>query len=348
MFYRFRLFIAMYVLLSCNRADQQKADEIRQADSVLVTAGNFARAESDMYFASAVKMAGGLGKFHHHRELMDIGHQTVVRTNRDVLYSSIIFDLNADSVTIVLPNPGGRFMSMMAIDEDQYATATVYAPGTYTYSKSSVGTRYVMMAVRTFVNPDDPADMEKARALQDAILVKQRNSGIFEIPAWDSVSQKKVRDSLVLVSATIKDAKGMFGPRGEVDPVRHLIGTATGWGGNAEKDAMYVTTIVHQNDGRTNYKLTVPNVPVDGFWSVSVYNKDGYFERNALEAYSLNNITAKKDADGVVTIWFGGCDGKKTNCIPIFAGWNYWVRLYRPRPEILNGTWKFPEAKQVN
>jgi hypothetical protein len=29
-------------------------------------------------------------------------------------------------------------------------------------------------------------------------------------------------------------------------------------------------------------------------------------------------------------------------------GWNYMVRLYRPRPEILNGTWKFPEAQPVN
>src|SRR4026208_1121061 len=31
------------------------------------------------------------------------------------------------------------------------------------------------------------------------------------------------------------------------------------------------------------------------------------------------------------------------NCIPIVKGWNYTVRLYRPRPEILDGTWKFPE-----
>jgi hypothetical protein len=29
-------------------------------------------------------------------------------------------------------------------------------------------------------------------------------------------------------------------------------------------------------------------------------------------------------------------------------GWNYMVRLYRPRTEILNGTWKFPEAQAVN
>ncbi len=48
------------------------------------------------------------------------------------------------------------------------------------------------------------------------------------------------------------------------------------------------------------------------------------------------------------TIQFGGCDGKIPNCLPIMKGWNYTVRLYRPRAEILNGTWKFPEAKPVS
>jgi len=35
------------------------------------------------------------------------------------------------------------------------------------------------------------------------------------------------------------------------------------------------------------------------------------------------------------------------NCIPVTAGWNYWARLYRPRKQILDGTYKFPEARPV-
>ena len=59
-------------------------------------------------------------------------------------------------------------------------------------------------------------------------------------------------------------------------------------------------------------------------------------------------MTGKKGADGAITIQFGGCDGKIPNCIPIVKGWNYTVRLYRPRAEILDGRWKFPVAQPVD
>jgi hypothetical protein len=137
----------------------------------------------------------------------------------------------------------------------------------------------------------------------------------------------------------------MFGRRGEVDPVRHLIGTAMGFGGNPERDALYLNVTPSRNDGATVYRLSVKDVPVDGFWSISVYDADGHFRRNDRDAYSLNNITAEKSTDGSVAVQFGGCDGGVPNCLPIVKGWNYMVRLYRPRAEILDGRWKFPEAK---
>jgi hypothetical protein len=314
-------------------------------DCIPVTADNFNRAESDMYFANTLKRAGGIGKLDHGREIMLIDKQTVIRANRDTLYSAAVFDLDAGPVTVTMPDASKRFMSMMVIDEDQYAPLVFYGAGSQTITKEQIGTRYVMVGIRTFVDPSDPEDLGKVHALQDAIKISQANSGSWEAPNWDPVSQKKVRDALLVLSSTLPETKRMFGPKSEVDPVRHLIGTATGWGGNPEKDAMYLTVTPSKNDGNTIYKLTTKNVPVDGFWSVSVYNAKGYFEKNQYDAYSLNNITAEKDADGSVTIQFGGCDGKIPNCLPTTPGWNYWVRLYRPKAEILNGSWKFPEAQ---
>jgi hypothetical protein len=258
-----------------------------------------------------------------------------------------VFDLDAGPLTIALPNPGTRFLTMIVIDEDHYVFTVVYGAGTYTITKTQVGTRYALAGIRILVNPNDPKDVAQVHALQDAVSVSQISHGRFEIPDWDPSSHKKVRDALVVLGETIPDWRRAAGRRDEVDQVRHLIVTATGWGLNPDKDAIYLNVTPGRNDGRTVYRLTVKDVPVDGFWSISVYGADGYYHKNDRDAYTLNDVTAKKDADGSVTIQFGGCDGKAVNCLPITPGWNYMVRLYRPRPEILNGTWTFPEAKAV-
>jgi hypothetical protein len=83
-------------------------------------------------------------------------------------------------------------------------------------------------------------------------------------------------------------------------------------------------------------------VPVDAFWSISVYNADGFFEPNDLGSYSVNSITGVRNEDLSITIRFGDHPEEMPNVIPITEGWNYLVRLYRPREEILNGSWQFP------
>lgn len=314
---------------------------------VRVTVDNFRRAESDTYFARFVK-DGGFGKFHHERELAPLDHQTVIRLNRDTLYSFGVFDLDASPVTVTLPDAGKRYMAMQVINEDHYATDVFYAPGAHALARDKVGTRYVALAIRTFVNPNDPADVKAVHALQDAIKVEQKAAGTFKVPNWDQDSLKKVRDALLALAAANGgiDSTRMFGRKGEVDPVQHLIGTAAGWGGNPRTAALYAGAEPKPNDGKTPFTLTVKDVPVDGFWSVSVYNKAGFFEKNARNAYTLNNVTAKPNADGSVTIRFGG-DEAAPNYLPIMPGWNYVVRMYRPRKEILDGTWKFPDAQPV-
>jgi hypothetical protein len=316
-------------------------------DAVPVTVDNFIRAESDVYMGSLAK-DGSFGRFRHRREPAAIDDQTVIRLNRDTLYSSALFDLDSGPVTITMPDSGKRFMSLQVISEDHYVPGVFYGAGSHTIDKQLVGTRYVATAVRTLVDPNDPKDLDQVHALQDAIKVEQASPGKFEVPSWDPASQKKVRDALLVLATTIPDFKKAFGTKEQVDPVRHLIGTAAGWGGNPDKDATYLNITPTNNDGTTNYKFTVKDVPVDGFWSISLYDAKGYFEPNDLNAYSVNNITAKKSDDGLIAVQFGACDGKIANCLPIMKGWNYTVRLYRPRAEILNGSWTFPEAQPVN
>jgi hypothetical protein len=206
----------------------------------------------------------------------------------------------------------------------------------------------VAVAIRTLVDPANPKDIGEVHALQDAIQVSQQSPGNFEVPDWDPMSQKKVRDALLALGSTLANFKKAFGAKEQVDPIRHLVASAAAWGGNPDKDATYLNITPAKNDGATVYRLGIKDVPVDGFWSVSVYNAEGYFQKNPYDAYTLNNITANKSADGSVAIQFGGCDGKVLNCLPIEPGWNYTVRLYRPRAQILNGVWTFPQAYPVN
>jgi hypothetical protein len=201
--------------------------------------------------------------------------------------------------------------------------------------------------VRILVDPNDTDDVAAVHRLQNGIVVDQDKPGRFDVPNWDPVSQKSVRDALVTLATTLPDTKRTFGTKEDTDPVRYLIRSANARGGNPEKDALYLTVVPTQNDGDTAHMLTVGDVPVDGFWSVTVYNKDGYFSPNPQNAYSSNNVTAEKGPDGNTTIQFGGCDGEVPNCLPITPGWNYTVRLYRPQQQILDGSWTFPEATPV-
>ncbi|MBN1548174.1 MAG: DUF1214 domain-containing protein [Syntrophaceae bacterium] len=312
--------------------------------SEMVTVDNFVRAETDMTFARYAKQ-GAFGKFLHIRQPTPIDKQDVVRMNLDTLYSVGVFDLTAP-VTIIKPDSEGHFQSMMVINQDHSMPPIEHGAGEFTLTREKVGTRYVIVLFRTFVDANDPADIKAANALQDKIAVRQANSGKFEIPGWDEASLKKVRDAIKVLAATRADATGMFGDKAKLNPISHLLGTAFGWGGNPEEAAMYDNVVPEKNDGKTPYAVTVKDVPVDGFWSITVYNKDGYMEKNDQNVYSYNNVTANKNADGSITINFGGSPGAVNN-LPITPGWNYIVRMYQPKQEIISGSWSFPKAQPV-
>jgi len=202
----------------------------------------------------------------------------------------------------------------------------------------------VQVTVRTFVNAESKEDNEIVTHLQDAIITKQSSYGSITLPEWDSITHEETRGHLLGLIKGIKSANHMFGDEGQVQPILHLIGTAAGYGGLPQDHATYLNVYPSKNDGRTSYILKVPKeVPVDAFWSISVYNKNGYFEKNDSNSYAYNNVTAKKNNDGSITIHLGG-NPDQINYIPITPGWSYNIRLYRPRKEVIEGTWLFPEA----
>lgn len=315
------------------------------AEPVKVTVFNFVRAETDMTANRYVKQ-GAFAKIFHIRQPVPIDKQDVIRMNLDTLYSIGVFDLT-EPVTISKPKSDGRFQSMLIINQDHSMSPVEHGSGDFTLTKEKIGTRYVLVVFRTFVDATSPKDLKAANALQDDLKVKQSDSGKFEIPNWDEISLGKIRDTLNVLALDVTDSRGFFGDKSKLDPVKHLLGTSFGWGGNPTDGALYDNVVTEMNDGAVPYTVTVRDVPVDGFWSITVYNAKGFMEKNALGVYSYNNVTATPNDDGSFTINFGG-DPKQKNYIPITKGWNYIVRMYQSRKELIAGSWKFPRAQKVN
>lgn len=325
--------------------DRRAADN-SVAHTLQVTPDNFVRAETDMQFMTVVKR-GGFGRLVHDREFPPAGREPVPWADGDVLRSRGVFDLELGPVEVTLPPAGDRFMSIELLDEDHYTLSMFYGPGTYAFSFDNVSTRYMLIVVRMLVDPTSRADMGAVHALQDGIRVARQGGGRFVIPNWDPVSQAKVRVALQLLGNTIDGDERTFGGRGEVDPVRHLIGTATQWDRCPPRDIACLLTVPRHNDGATAYRLGVGHVPVDGFWSLTVYDSGGHFLTDVHAARTINSRSGGRDAGGVMNIRFGACDESAGHCLQIARGWCYAVRLYRPRAEVLGGKWRFPEAEPL-
>lgn len=314
-------------------------------DATKVNVDNFVRAETDRMFAATQGQAGGPNRFMHNREPARVDNQPVIRMNRDTLYSFAVVDLSAGA-RLTVPDGGDRYVSVMVVNRDHYINRILHDAGDYELTEQEYGSRHVAVVARVLVDPAEPDDVAAVGALQDQLVLEAGSAEPFVPGDWDTESLDATRTHLLGLAAGMTSFEHSFGRREDVDPVHHLVSTAAGWGGLPDSEATYVGVTPGLPVGQ--YELTVGEVPVDGFWSISVYNAAGYFEPNELGHYSVNDITAARNDDGTVTVRFGGCEPGAANCLPITEGWNYLVRLYRPRPEVLDGTWHFPTLSAVD
>jgi hypothetical protein len=304
----------------------------------LVNVDNFARAETDRMFAALAQQAGGVNRLQHNRLPTPLDRQPVIRMNRDTLYSLAIVDLD-DGATLTVPDAGDRYVSVMVVNHDHYVNRIIHEPGAHRLTVDDFDTRYVAVAARVLVDPNDPDDLAAVATLQDGFALAAGSAEPFTPVEYDRETLDDTRTALLHLANNVQGFARTFGTKAEVDPVRHLLGTAAGWGGLPEHEAYYVNVDPGLPVGR--YALHVGDVPVDGFWSISLYDADGFFPDTG-QPVSVNDITAVRDAGGSITVHFGDWPDDTPNRLPVSDGWNYLVRLYRPRPEILDGSWTFP------
>lgn len=327
-----------------SRSDVTNAEEDTRL--VPITIDNFVRAATDIELDKYVALAGGVNRFYHFREPTPVENQPTIRMNRDTLYSTAVVDIR-EGATLTLPDVGARYMTAMVVNQDHYINEVFSGGGTYTLGMGQFDTPYVIVYVRTLVDAADPEDVAAVNAIQDQFTIEAASSNPFTHPEYDEEQLAAMVSALLPLGAFVpSDSVGTFGSRETTRPIRHLLGTALGWGGLPETEANYL----HVDPGLPvgAYKIEVPaDVPVDAFWSISLYNAKGFFEPNARDAYNVNSVTGTRNGDGSMTVHLGACDDDRVNCLPIMEGWNYIVRMYRPGQDILDGEWSFPPAEPV-
>jgi hypothetical protein len=311
---------------------------------ITVTTSNFVRAAIDHEISKYLPLLGGVNKWFHFRAPTPADNQPTIRMNRDTLYSVALVDISEGAV-LSLPDVGDRYMSSMIVNQDHYINDVFHGGGEHKMDMATFDTPYVLVTIRTLVDSADPADIKAVNDIQDAMEIKAGSAKPYIVPNYDMDSFEKVLLATLELGKYNVEADRMFGPKDEVDSLQHFLGTAYGFGGLPEAEATYLSI----NPGLPvgGYKIDVGDVPVDAFWSVSMYNARGFFEPNDLGAYSVNNVTAETNDDSTTTVHLGDCDDGRANCLPLTDGWNYIVRLYRPRAEILEGKFEFPSPVPV-
>ena len=306
---------------------------------VPVNVDNFRAAETARMFDGMLGMAPGVNEWLHFRAPTPVDAQPVIRMNRDTLYSAAIVDISEEA-TLSMPDAGGRYQTVMAVNGEHYINRVYAQPGTHELTVEEHGTPFILLAARTFVDPSDPADIAAVNGLQDRLLVAARSARPYQHPEYEVASLDETRRILLELGEGIGDTDRTFGSPDQIEPTRHLIGTAVGWGGLPETEAYYYLESTPRDVGR--YTMTFRDVPVDGFWSVTVYNRDGYLEPNPFGSHNMNSVTAEAEPDGSVVLTLAPEPEGATNHLYVMDGWNYALRLYRPRAEVLDKSWTPP------
>ena len=344
--------IASMALIGCEKksdepVEPQQAAPESKVQTTVVTDENYARAESEIIFAGYVQRiadatgTNGMGVWMHLREGADPKDRTVMRINFDTLYSFAIVDLTEDAV-LTMPETNGRYQSAWFITDEHYNPMAFIEPGTYALTQENVGSRYVMIVIRTQVNVADPADLAIVHELQDQLKLEQKDKGSFAPSAnWDMEEVLAMRTKYQEIAQREGiTSEQMFGKKGEVPLKEHNAGAAMGWGGLTAERAVYPGIFAESVEPQT---LTLKDVPAGAFWSVTIYDGEGYPQG---DVYNINSAFAVPEYDGSFIIHFGG-DKSAVNYMDIFEGWNLTLRIYEPTEAYFNGEWVMPELELV-
>ncbi|MDL1870910.1 DUF1254 domain-containing protein [Deltaproteobacteria bacterium PRO3] len=155
---------------------------------------------------------------------------------------------------------------------------------------------------------------------------------------------------------TFSTKTGVYG----TDYLQRAFITAIGLGANRPKDAIYPTSKVDASgksySGANKYVIRFEKgqtPPVEGFWSITMYDADYFFVANPLNRYTVSSrFPFKYNPDGSLDIYIqkdSPGKEKEPNWLPAPAGdFILMMRMYWPKDQVIDGSWKPPAVAQVS
>ena len=175
----------------------------RAADPVIVNVDNFVRAETAVNFDKTLALLKGeVNTFFHFREPMPLDGQSVIRSNRDTLYSGAIVDISKGA-TLTIPETNGRYVSAMVVNEDHYLNKVYHGQGTYKLTMKEFDTPYVAITIRTLVDASNPEDVKQVKAIQDGLLIQAKSAKPYTHPDYDQASYEAAYKAVIELSRFI-------------------------------------------------------------------------------------------------------------------------------------------------
>jgi len=245
--------------------------------------------------------------------------------------------------TITVPEmPDGRYCSVMLVDNDHYCPGVIYEAGTHELPRD---TKYLGVLARIqLLNPTDPEDLKLVNSLQDRLVLQAGSADAFPEPKWDAASLEKLTATYKAeFDKYEKYPDGFMGARGVADENLRHLSCAGAWGLFPNEHAVYI----NYNGGlpAKGCHTATYEVPENkAFWSITMYGADGYIKS---ENSILNQFNTTMNPDGTFTVRFGSKEdcGDVPNRLDVSEGWNFLMRVYRPGPTVLDGSYKLPEAQ---
>ena len=320
----------------------------KRASMKAVTDKNFVEAEVDARIFRFIK-EGGMNRGMVYDVPTPTDRQPVPRMNRDTLYMGIPIDTSKGYSITVPEHPDDRYVSVYVLDNEHMTLHILKGSGVKHVFDQQEQTRYVVAIPRVQVfDPRDEADIAAAAAILDTIKVESGSQEAKPMVNWDWDGMMKRRAQYEKEFIAVTQYPSDFqGECGTVDRFQgHNMAVATSWGLFPSSECVYIAQ--NPSLGALGCYSATYKVPPNGaFWSITVYNGDGYmFSDNN----TINGTNAKYNEDGTVTVRYGSekdC-GKRDNRLDITKGWNILMRVYEPKQSVIAGDYKMPQITKAN